>query len=401
MTIKIITILIAISLLTGCSQQLGLEVPTLTIEKDGIEKVLKDKTSVEKIKIKSEELAKVSIGKFKKNDLDIEIIGDIKEIDGGIELFAKAWKDGKQLGFGKDGSVEIERFRFFNPPVLVGDVNGDIVREFTDVATKEIKQRKLKYDPEEAIKQILEQTINVVGKDGSNIIIGKVGNTTSTFYSAAGANSPVDGYAQHRTGGAGTGVSWSTLVGAAGTTAIVTGTQTYAFSILADTTSGQWRIIRRGIQLFNTAAIDTDEISSATFSLKGIAKSDTLSTTPNVNIYSSNPASDSNLVGGDYDSLGSTEFSSSVAYADLTNDSTTYVDFILNASGIAAIDKTGISKLGTRNANRDVANSSPTWSSGAQSYWLAYYADEAGTTSDPKLVVEHSAAVSRRIINIE
>ena len=128
MTIKIITILIAISLLTGCSQQLGLEVPTLTIEKDGIEKVLKDKTSVEKIKIKSEELAKVSIGKFKKNDLDIEIIGDIKEIDGGIELFAKAWKDGKQLGFGKDGSVEIERFRFFNPPFLVGDVNGDIVR---------------------------------------------------------------------------------------------------------------------------------------------------------------------------------------------------------------------------------------------------------------------------------
>src|SRR3990167_8130850 len=50
----------------------------------------------------------------------IEIISEVKniEINGqhGIELFARAWRGTQQLGFGSDGSVEIERFRIFNPP---------------------------------------------------------------------------------------------------------------------------------------------------------------------------------------------------------------------------------------------------------------------------------------------
>jgi len=72
------------------------------IATDGIEKVLKDKTQVEKVNLKSKELAKVKLGKFKKDNLDIEIIGDIKEIDGGIQIFAKSLeKTEKQLGLVK------------------------------------------------------------------------------------------------------------------------------------------------------------------------------------------------------------------------------------------------------------------------------------------------------------
>src|SRR3989344_2016473 len=48
-------------------------------------------------------------------------IQSVQKIEGGIEILARAWKDGKQLGFGKDGSVEIERFKIFNPPILVDD----------------------------------------------------------------------------------------------------------------------------------------------------------------------------------------------------------------------------------------------------------------------------------------
>ena len=112
------------------------------------------------------------------------------EINGsnGIELFAKAWKGGKQLGF-LDGTVEIERFRIYNPPVLVDDPNGDIIREWTDEETGELKQRKLKYDPTQAIKNSLAHTISLVAKDGKDIIKGKVGNTTSTFYPAVGDGS--------------------------------------------------------------------------------------------------------------------------------------------------------------------------------------------------------------------
>jgi len=102
---------------------------------------LTNKTAKEKAQLKSIELAKVKISKFKKGDFDIEIIGDIKEIEvngvNGIELFATAKKNGKPCGFGKDGSIDIERFRFFNPPILVDDKNGDIIEERTNPITKE------------------------------------------------------------------------------------------------------------------------------------------------------------------------------------------------------------------------------------------------------------------------
>jgi len=64
---------------------------------------LTNKTAKEKAQLKSIELAKVKISKFKKGDFDIEIIGDIKEIEvngvNGIELFATAKKNGKPCSF--------------------------------------------------------------------------------------------------------------------------------------------------------------------------------------------------------------------------------------------------------------------------------------------------------------
>ena len=44
-----------------------------------------------------------------------------------------------------------------------------------------------------------------------------------------------------------------------------------------------------------------------------------------------------------------------------------------------------------RNANYDVAAIAPAWTSNATTEWDANDADQAGTTSDPKLVVEHSS----------
>src|SRR3990167_4451732 len=78
--------------------------------------------------------------------------------------FKKVWKwtpGGKQVGFGKDGTVDIERFVFINPPILVSDPNGDIIREWTDDTTGELKQRKLRESPQEALLQSLAHTISV------------------------------------------------------------------------------------------------------------------------------------------------------------------------------------------------------------------------------------------------
>jgi len=96
-----------------------------------IENSLKNETA----QIKSQELAKIKLDKFNKDGLEIEVIGDIKaiEINGnyGVELLAKAWKDGKPLGFGKDGIVEIECFRLYTNPTCVEDIDGDINEDYS------------------------------------------------------------------------------------------------------------------------------------------------------------------------------------------------------------------------------------------------------------------------------
>lgn len=357
-----------------------------------IETLLKNKSQKEKANIKSKKIAKIKGAKkhtaFSDAEYDIDIVS-IVEINGGVQILARAWDTlGNPIGFGTDGSVEIERFNVYNPPVLVNDNTGDIVREWIDDITNETKQRKLKEDPELALRQSLVHTIKVIGKDGSNIVQGKVGNTTSTFYPDAGTGSTtVDGMVNRNVG---TGEAWNTLRTSTGTGVDATSAVTSAWLIRGNTTDS-WKILRRGIYLFDTSAItDTDTIDSATFSLYGQSKGDSKGITPDINVYASTPASDNALVDGDYLQTGSTAFSSAITYANQTTGA--YNDFALNASGLAAVSTTGISKFASRNANYDVANSAPTNNTLTTSQFDVYNADQTGTTNDPKLVVEHTAA---------
>jgi len=136
------------------------------------------------------------------DNLELEIV-EVNTIDGGIEVFARAWNDGNQIGFGEDGTVDIERFRIFNPPILVPDPLGDIVRVGADTDSSGIVYPTciFREDPEAALLESIKHTILVMKNkhDSSQIIVGRVGNTTSTFYPAAGAASPVDGGLEHST----------------------------------------------------------------------------------------------------------------------------------------------------------------------------------------------------------
>ena len=99
--------------------------------------LLKNKSSKEKANIKGQEIAKIDFrGKDTSQEYGVTLdIQSIKAIEGGVEILARAWKGNKQFGFGKNGSVEIERFKIYNPPILVPDSNGAIVRESTDGIT--------------------------------------------------------------------------------------------------------------------------------------------------------------------------------------------------------------------------------------------------------------------------
>src|SRR3990167_11140747 len=173
--------------------------------------LLVGKTAREKANLKGQEIAKLfKVPKTQVGDYWIEIT-ELKAIENGVELYARAWDAHGQIGFGKDGSVDLERFVFINPPILVNDPNGSIIRESLDDNGK-VRQRKLREDPKQALLESLAHTISVKTQkfNDSKIIAGKLGNTTTTVYPDAGSGggTTIDGQVIRE---GVTDASWNTL----------------------------------------------------------------------------------------------------------------------------------------------------------------------------------------------
>ncbi len=97
------------------------------------------------------------------------------------------------------------------------------------------------------------------------------------------------------------------------------------------------------------------------------------------------PASNTALVLGDYDQVGSTSFGTT----DGTYTLNTYESLSLNSTGLAAITPTGVSKLGFRSYN-DFNNN---WTTDAIELTVVFAsAETTGTSQDPNLVVIYNLA---------
>lgn len=187
------------------------------------------------------------------------------------------------------------------------------------------------------------------------------------------------------------GTDWTSLRNSAGNAANDTNANDFCVRIDSTAVSTLWAIIVRSIFLFDTSSIpDTDTVSAATMSLYGTGQTDNLAITPNINLYTSTPASNTAIANGDYAQVAGTAKSTAITYAGWSI--TGYNDFAL--SDLTIVSQTGVTKLGVRNAAYDVANSSPTWGSNTFSQLKCYFADQTGTTNDPKLVVTHAAAAA-------
>ena len=357
-------------------------------------KLLTSKTASEKAQIKSREIAKRDFkGEYTNTQygVRVEIIGEVKEINingqSGIELFAKAWRGDKQLGFGKDGSVEIERFRIYNPPILVDDPKGDILREWTDKETGLLKQRKLREDPLQAIKEVIAHNVTLVGKDNGKIVIGKVGNTTSTFYPDAHPEST----SHDAMMASYTRSSWATAHDDTEAQYIndnYAGPDRFVYS---GKDGANFKIVRFQT-LFDTSPIGSDTVSSATASLYvNLVNNGDNDGDDYIAVVSSNPASNTGMALGDYSLMGTTAYSNTI---DLSSMSTGgYVDWTINATGLVAINTSGITKFGFREGH-DIINSAYAGADDTVNSIVTYAAEQAGTTNDPKLVVVHSAPTS-------
>ena len=210
-----------------------------------------------------------------------------------------------------------------------------------------------------------------------------LGFDTLTVYPDADPESTsVDGLVDDNTGS----LVWATVHDAtAGTRSRPS--QTVDWCMYADLITLTY-YIGRFFALFDTSSIGaTSTVNSAVYSVKARSDADGGPLVSDVNTTSvilvqTTPASNTDLVIGDYDQMGTTSGGSIALSAVVQN---AYNDITLLDN--TWISKTSITKLGTRNS-RDVDNSAPT---GSNEY-LIYCADATGTTSDPKLVVTYTVA---------
>ncbi|HKQ06121.1 MAG TPA: hypothetical protein VJ464_13380 [Blastocatellia bacterium] len=180
--------------------------------------------------------------------------------------------------------------------------------------------------------------------------------------------------------------SFSTIRSGSGNYSNSSPTSESPAQIVSSSTSNQYATIERGIFLFDTSAITSvASVSAATFSLYVTSKIDNFSLS--VALVGSTPASNTSVANSDYGQLGLTRFASDVAISSITTSA--YNDWGLNGSGLAAISLTGVTKLGTR-ADKDLDNSAPTWASSTNGRIVASFANNAGTSQDPKLVVTYA-----------
>lgn len=216
--------------------------------------------------------------------------------------------------------------------------------------------------------------------------------TTLVVYPDADPESTtIDGHVRRH----GVDETLATIRAGAGTNQNSTSATQQVAQLTASTTSNQFERLVRGIFLFDTSSIGaSDTVTSATLSIYGAAKAAGLGSTGlDLDIVTSNPASNTALAGSDYANLGGTPLAS-VAYASYSNSA--YNDFSLAP---ADVTKAGISKFGCR-LSWDVDNSfGGSWSSGASTYFSCQNADQSGTTQDPKLTVIYTpGGATRRVM---
>lgn len=381
-------------------EQLETKLRTYQIDEGFLKK--REMESKDRAEIKGCEVAKrVEAITTQKGAYQIQIV-NTEKIEGGVQVFARVWKNGSQIGFGDDGTVDIERFRIFNPPILVPDPNGTIVLLQESPAPwriKEFPDKELRYreDPQAAVIDVITQNLTAMKNihSAEKIELGKIGNTTSTFYPDANAESTsVDGNARFL----GTAAVWATLIGKNGTQADDTsGANGIRWQISGGGATGAastFDVLYRSFTYFDTSAIsDSDTITSATWSLYIDALTDEFSVDPTMTLMGATLGSNTAVVAGDFQGTFSnqTEYATAKSYSDFSLSS--YEDYALNATGVAAVSKTSITKIGVRFVNDVTGGTTPQQASAAREFWvIGVAADAAGTTQDPKLVVEHSGS---------
>lgn len=189
-------------------------------------------------------------------------------------------------------------------------------------------------------------------------------------------------------------LDWASLLAAAGTSATDSDT-TFRIFVSAHPIAAGYDNCWRAIHLYDTSALGAGAtIDSAVCSF--VSNSVTNAWTDSVSLCASAPASNTAIVSGDHVNYGSTDFGNKTL-ASVTANGSTYNDITVNASGLAAISKTGITKFGYR-LTRDLTGTDP--SAEGNSNITFFAAEQTGTSTDPKLVVTYTASDIKKVSGV-
>jgi hypothetical protein len=218
--------------------------------------------------------------------------------------------------------------------------------------------------------------------------------TTSTFYpDPHPETTTVDGWVERLNAA---GETLSAIIAGSGTFALSTSNSENAPMLRGDGNTDKYDELIRAIYGFDTSIIGVDTISSAIFSRFFLSKDNGLLGEDSDNsksvLSAVTPNSNTNLISSDYGQFQGTDFGRSAKQVDISAD---YNDIALNANGIAGINTSGVTNLGARLGwDFDDTETGLTWAGPGIIQAVEYYfADQAGTDFDPRLVVEHNGGV--------
>lgn len=185
-----------------------------------------------------------------------------------------------------------------------------------------------------------------------------------------------------------TAAPWADIEAAAGDVAADDGVNCL-IGFRTSPSSPNFNRIYRGIILFNTESLpDNAILNSADVSLWGDSERDDQGWNPEINIYESNPASNTQLIAADYAALSDTPLCDTARTLG-TWSLTGYNDFELNAAGLALINLTGVTKLGVREAYYDAGPNTPAFlASNQYAYFTFSTAEAAG--EEPRLTINYA-----------
>lgn len=217
---------------------------------------------------------------------------------------------------------------------------------------------------------------------------------TLTVYSGAGTGGTTSDARVYRQG---VTESYDTIKVGAGNAVTATATTDASAQILCSATSNKFDTLSRGVFSFDTSSIGFGvSVTSATLSIFGSSKADSLDLGvsqpwryPNYVITGVVMGNAGTPAMSDFQAVLGINFNATaLSYNALSV--TAYNDIPLNEFGMTSIKMNGISQFATR-WDWDLYNFGGIWTAGSgQVYIITYFADNAGTTNDPKLVINYS-----------